>query len=81
MPDSEDPIQMLHNIELMMNEKCTELDYIQEKPPPTEDKNDSQKPQHDKWIAALREEEKVRKEKRTSDVKTANDQAEKTKKL
>lgn len=31
MPESLDPIQMLHNIELTINEKCTEVDYIHEK--------------------------------------------------
>lgn len=55
MPESYDPIQMLHNIELIINEKCTEIDYIQEK------KDDS-------WSNALRMQEKERKEVRQTEI-------------
>jgi hypothetical protein len=51
MPESLDPIQMLHNIELIINEKTTEIDYIQ-------DKKDN------KWTDMLRKYEKERRDAR-----------------
>lgn len=50
------PIQMLHHIELMITEKCTEIDYIQDEKIP-------------EWNTALHNEEKARRDQRQTAVK------------
>ena len=47
---------MLHHIELMITEKCTEIDYIQDEKIP-------------EWNTALHNEEKARRDQRQTAVK------------